>query len=174
MPGDITYGSGTSWFGQNLTDFVLNGTIAESRVDDMAQRILASWYLLQQDSPSYPQGRSLARTRLHPQADCFLFTVSFNVFSTLDEATNEHVDVQDDHYKVVVEEKLSLRVKTIPNDSPTFTLHRTEAYVFPLTAPTATRVWTTDRRTIGAYQSSTVGGTRTSLLPRSLSLSLSS
>ena len=58
MPGDITFNSGTSWFGQNLTNFVLNGTIAASRVDDMATRILASWYLLKQDSAGYPAGMS--------------------------------------------------------------------------------------------------------------------
>lgn len=83
MPGDITFNSGTSWWGQNLTDFVNNGTIAASRVDDMATRILAAWYLLHQDG-DYPQ-------------------VNFNAFFPLDEATNEHVDVQDDHYKVVRE-----------------------------------------------------------------------
>ena len=41
MPGDITFDSGTSYWGQNLTDFVRNGSIAESRLDDMATRILA-------------------------------------------------------------------------------------------------------------------------------------
>ena len=56
MPGDITFNSGTSWWGQNLTDFVNNGTIAASRVDDMAERILASWYFLHQDSKSFPAG----------------------------------------------------------------------------------------------------------------------
>lgn len=60
MPGDITFSSGTSWFGQNLTNFVLNGTIAASRVDDMATRILAGWYLLHQDSSSYPNGKPTA------------------------------------------------------------------------------------------------------------------
>jgi hypothetical protein len=55
MPGDITFNSGTSWWGQNLTDFVANGTIAQARLDDMAVRILASWYLLKQDE-SYPSG----------------------------------------------------------------------------------------------------------------------
>lgn len=35
MPGDITFDSGTSYFGANLTAFVQNGTIPESRVDDM-------------------------------------------------------------------------------------------------------------------------------------------
>ncbi|PPQ72451.1 hypothetical protein CVT24_003117, partial [Panaeolus cyanescens] len=82
MPGDITFLSGTSWWGANLTAFVQNGTIPESRVDDMATRILASWYLLRQDSPSYP-------------------TPNFNAFNADDEATNDHVDVQDDHFTLV-------------------------------------------------------------------------
>jgi beta-glucosidase len=82
MPGDITFDSGTSWWGPNLTAFVENGTIPESRVDDMTTRILAGWYFLGQDSPDYPQ-------------------TSFNAFNPDDDATNEHVDVQDDHYTLV-------------------------------------------------------------------------
>ena len=35
MPGDITFLSQTSYFGPNLTAYVENGTISESRVDDM-------------------------------------------------------------------------------------------------------------------------------------------
>jgi beta-glucosidase-like glycosyl hydrolase len=71
-------------FGADLTACVLNGTIPESRVDDMATRILASWYLLGQDSPDYP-------------------TTNFNANHPLDEETNEHIDVQDDHQKLVRE-----------------------------------------------------------------------
>ena len=44
MPGDITFDSGNSYFGGNLTAFVNNGSIAEARLDDMATRLLASWY----------------------------------------------------------------------------------------------------------------------------------
>ena len=54
MPGDIDFGSGTSWWGANLTAYVENGTIPESRVTDMAERIVAAWYLLGQDS-GYPE-----------------------------------------------------------------------------------------------------------------------
>ncbi|KAI0083610.1 glycosyl hydrolase family 3 N terminal domain-containing protein [Irpex rosettiformis] len=82
MPGDISFGSGTSWWGQNLTDFVANGTIAQARLDDMATRILASWFFLRQDV-DYPP-------------------VTFNVYNTLD-GNNTHVDVQDDHFTVVRE-----------------------------------------------------------------------
>ncbi|KAF5334031.1 hypothetical protein D9758_017418 [Tetrapyrgos nigripes] len=35
MPGDITFDSGDSYFGGNLTEYVRNGTIPEERVDDM-------------------------------------------------------------------------------------------------------------------------------------------
>ncbi|KAI0820480.1 glycoside hydrolase superfamily [Trametes gibbosa] len=83
MPGDITFSSHTSWWGANLTAFVQNGTIDEGRVDDMAERIIAAWYLLDQDQ-NYPE-------------------VSFNAFDMTDPATNAHVDVQDDHFKVVRE-----------------------------------------------------------------------
>ncbi|KAI0281739.1 glycoside hydrolase family 3 protein [Russula brevipes] len=84
MPGDITFDSGTSYFGANLTAYVRNGTIPEARVDDMATRILASWYLLGQDSSEYPK-------------------TNFNAFLPLDEATNEHIDVQANHGKLVRE-----------------------------------------------------------------------
>ncbi|PIL26464.1 hypothetical protein GSI_12222 [Ganoderma sinense ZZ0214-1] len=83
MPGDIIPGSGTSFFGANLTAFVENGTIAEARVDDMVERIVAAWYLLGQDD-NYPE-------------------VNFNQASPDDPATNLHVDVQDDHFKIVRE-----------------------------------------------------------------------
>jgi hypothetical protein len=38
MPGDIYFDSNTSYFGGNLTAYVMNGTIPLSRVDDMATR----------------------------------------------------------------------------------------------------------------------------------------
>ena len=81
MPGDITFNSGTSWWGANLTAFVNNGSISEDRLDDMATRIAAAWYFLHQDE-DYPE-------------------VNFNAFVPDDEATNEHIDVQDDHADIV-------------------------------------------------------------------------
>ncbi|KIM71494.1 glycoside hydrolase family 3 protein [Piloderma croceum F 1598] len=89
MPGGIgldvgDVGTSSSYFGGNLTAFVNNGTIPLSRIDDMATRILAGWYFLGQDAPSYPQ-------------------VNFNIWNPYDDSTNGRVDVQDDHYKVVRE-----------------------------------------------------------------------
>jgi beta-glucosidase-like glycosyl hydrolase len=46
MSDDITFNSGTSYFGANLTASVCNGTIPEARVDDMATCIIVPWYLL--------------------------------------------------------------------------------------------------------------------------------
>lgn len=83
MPGDITLGSGNSWWGPNLTAFVENGTIPLSRMDDMATRIMASYYLLGQDQ-DYPN-------------------VSFNAFNQYDQVHNLHIDVQADHYQIVRE-----------------------------------------------------------------------
>ena len=87
MPGDIflvSYAPYFQYFGAHLTAYIENGTIPEARVDDMATRILASWYLLGQDSPDYP-------------------TTNFNAFFPLDKATNEHIDVQGDHGELVRE-----------------------------------------------------------------------
>ncbi|KAJ8079874.1 hypothetical protein PM082_016699 [Marasmius tenuissimus] len=82
MPGDVVFNSGDSYFGGNLTAYVQNGTIPEARVDDMAIRILAGWYLLRQDDPSYPH-------------------VNFDAFQPDNEETNERIDVQDDHNEIV-------------------------------------------------------------------------
>lgn len=47
MPGDITFESGTSWWGSNLTQAVKDGQIPEDRVTDMSVRIAAAWYKVQ-------------------------------------------------------------------------------------------------------------------------------
>ncbi|KAG6852582.1 hypothetical protein C0991_010840 [Blastosporella zonata] len=83
MPGNVGAGPG-SYFGGNLTAAVQNGLISKDRLNDMATRVLAGWYFLHQDTPSYP-------------------AVNFNANQPGDIATNEHIDVQDDHYKVVRE-----------------------------------------------------------------------
>ncbi|WVQ75624.1 hypothetical protein IAR50_005253 [Cryptococcus sp. DSM 104548] len=80
MPGDIVMGSLTSYWGQNLTDAVNNGSVKAERVDDMAERILAAYYLLGQDQ-DYPE-------------------VNFDSFRLFG-SNQSHVDVRDDHYKVI-------------------------------------------------------------------------
>ncbi|KAI9466578.1 beta-glucosidase [Lactarius psammicola] len=82
MPGDITQDSGTSYFGASLLADVKNGNIHEEHVGNMALRVVASWYFLGQDSPSYPK-------------------TNFNSHQPFDDATNEYVDVQADHDTLV-------------------------------------------------------------------------
>ena len=82
MPGSNIEGG--SYFGGNLTAAVKAGTISEDRLDDMALRILAPWYLLGQDAEDYPKP-------------------NYNVNDLNDPLTNQHVDVQGEHWKVVRE-----------------------------------------------------------------------
>ncbi|RCH90483.1 hypothetical protein CU097_010746 [Rhizopus azygosporus] len=44
MPGDISFHSGDSYFGANLTKAVRAGHVSEARITDMATRIVAAWY----------------------------------------------------------------------------------------------------------------------------------
>jgi beta-glucosidase len=50
----IPYDQVPSYFGGNLTAAVNNGTIQESRVDDMVHRIMTPYYHLSQDAEGYP------------------------------------------------------------------------------------------------------------------------
>ena len=85
MPGDVLCCSlqeGSLW-GGNLTSAVNNGSVATTRLNDMATRILAGWFLLGQDQ-GYPKP-------------------NFNFFDKKDPATNQFVDATADHYKVARE-----------------------------------------------------------------------
>ncbi len=44
MPGDTIFNSGLSYWGSNLTLAVVNGTVPEWRLDDMAMRIMAAFF----------------------------------------------------------------------------------------------------------------------------------
>lgn len=50
---DMVMPSGLAFWGPNLTEAVDNGTIAEARLDDMATRVMASWFYTNQSS-GYP------------------------------------------------------------------------------------------------------------------------
>ncbi|CDO72401.1 Glycoside Hydrolase Family 3 protein [Trametes cinnabarina] len=78
MPGDTTLGSGQTYFGQNLVNAVQSGQVPEARIDDLATRILAAWYLLGQDS-GFP-------------------AVNFNSWST---GQGSHLNVQADHKNLI-------------------------------------------------------------------------
>ncbi|KDR74106.1 hypothetical protein GALMADRAFT_227804 [Galerina marginata CBS 339.88] len=78
--GDITFNSGTTYFGNTLVSAVQSGSVPQSRVDDMATRILAAWYLMSQDS-GFP-------------------AVNFNAWSS-NSGLNQHVNVQANHKSVI-------------------------------------------------------------------------
>ena len=54
MPGDVLFDTGTTFWGTNLTIAVLNGTVPQWRLDDMATRIIAAWYFVGRDNTSVP------------------------------------------------------------------------------------------------------------------------
>ncbi|EKV19863.1 putative beta-glucosidase L [Penicillium digitatum PHI26] len=55
MPGsDFNTPPGSIFWGPNLLQAVTNNSVPQSRLDDMATRILAAWYLLDQDQ-GYPE-----------------------------------------------------------------------------------------------------------------------
>lgn len=54
MPGDVLFDTGTTFWGTNLTVAILNGTVPEWRLNDMATRIIAAWYYVGRDNTSVP------------------------------------------------------------------------------------------------------------------------
>ncbi|KAJ7857363.1 glycoside hydrolase superfamily, partial [Mycena leptocephala] len=98
MPGFLGYNVGpqndpdpatatNSWWGAALIEMVNNGSVPEARVDDMVIRTIAAWYKMGQDR-GYPD-------------------VSFSQLTQATflngELVNEHINVQDDHYKLIRE-----------------------------------------------------------------------
>lgn len=73
MPGETANGASSSYFGPALLAAVNSGSVPLSRLNDMATRVLASWYLLGQDQ-SYP-------------------TTNFNSWT----GASQHVNVQGSH-----------------------------------------------------------------------------
>lgn len=88
-------GLGISFWGANLTQSVLNGSIPEWRLDDMATRIMAAYFYLGQDQDfpplNYAQGDLSTYGYLYPHAQ-----VDFTQI-------NQHVDVMDNHAQIIRE-----------------------------------------------------------------------
>ncbi|KAB8078558.1 putative beta-glucosidase A [Aspergillus leporis] len=94
MPGDVTFNSGTSFWGANLTVAVLNGTVPQWRVDDMAVRIMAAYYKVGRDEKYTPPNFS-SWTR-----DEYGFA-HIAVQEGAYERVNEFVNVQGDHADLI-------------------------------------------------------------------------
>ncbi|KAJ5130891.1 uncharacterized protein N7515_006930 [Penicillium bovifimosum] len=89
MPGDVVLGSPYSYWGTNLTVSVLNGTVPEWRIDDMAVRIMSAYYKVGRDRVRTRPNFS-SWTRDEYSYDHFMFKDGW-------EKVNERVDVQRDH-----------------------------------------------------------------------------
>ncbi|KAL3478556.1 glycosyl hydrolase family 3 N terminal domain-containing protein [Aspergillus californicus] len=94
MPGDTEYNSGASYFGGNLTIGVLNGTIPQWRVDDMAVRIMSAYYKVGRDKlHTAPSFSSWTRDETGFEH----YAVSEGEYTTV----NKFVNVQRDHASVI-------------------------------------------------------------------------
>ena len=95
MAGDVTFDSGTSHWGTNLTIAVLNGTVPQWRLDDAATRIIAAWYYVDRQSHQVPINfnswtlDTYGYQHTAPQVNLRL--------------VNEHVDVRDEHAALIRE-----------------------------------------------------------------------
>lgn len=91
MPGDVAFDSGTSYWGPNLTIAILNGTIPQWRLDDMAVRIVASWYYVGRENNQVENAPTFSSW----SQDTFGFR---HAYAEEDYTQiNYHVDVQQDH-----------------------------------------------------------------------------
>ncbi|KAJ5219064.1 uncharacterized protein N7498_001163 [Penicillium cinerascens] len=93
MPGDVLLGSPYSYWGTNLTISVLNGTIPEWRVDDMAVRIMAAYYKVGRDRYRTPPNFS-SWTRDVYGYEHFIVSEDYTKL-------NDRVNVQRDHADVI-------------------------------------------------------------------------
>lgn len=93
MPGDVVFESGTSYWGPNLTVAILNGTVPEWRLDDMATRIIAAIYRVRGDNPGIPPNfHSFTKKTYGYQHD--LAQEGFTL-------VNQHVDVRREHGNLI-------------------------------------------------------------------------
>lgn len=93
MPGDVVLGSPYSFWGTNLTVSVLNSTIPEWRLDDMAVRIMAAYYKVGRDRVRTPPNFSSWTRDEYGYEHA---SVSENYIKL-----NERVNVQRDHASLI-------------------------------------------------------------------------
>ncbi|KAJ6096145.1 beta-glucosidase [Penicillium sp. IBT 16267x] len=96
MPGDTAFDSGLSYFGSNLTVAVLNGTIPEWRLDDMAMRIMAAYFKVGNTIEDQPDVNFNSWTY---NTDGYKYTYGQEDY----EQVNWHVNVQSNHSKLIRE-----------------------------------------------------------------------
>ena len=93
MPGDVLFDSGSAYWGANLTVAVLNGTVPQWRLDDMATRIIAAWYYVGRDNSSIPINFD----------SWTLNTYDYQHFFAMEDIrlVNEHINVRQEHTDLI-------------------------------------------------------------------------
>lgn len=89
MPGDTVFDSGKSYWGPNLTLAVVNGSLPEYRLDDMATRIMAGYYYVGRDKASVPVNFNSWTLDTYGYQHAYA-QVGYGL-------VNQHVDVRDGH-----------------------------------------------------------------------------
>lgn len=95
MPGDTNFNSDRSYWGANLTIAVLNGTVPQWRLDDMAVRIIAAWYYVGRDNASVPINFDSWNLDTFGN-EYFYAKLGYGLI-------NEHVDVRQEHGNLIRE-----------------------------------------------------------------------
>jgi beta-glucosidase len=93
MPGDTTLSSGISYWGPNLTLAVINGTIPEWRIDDMATRVMAAFFKV---------GFTINQPPIN--FDSWTLNTFGPLYATANsgfQQINFHVDVRSDHASLI-------------------------------------------------------------------------
>ena len=93
MPGDVSFYSGDSYFGANLTIAVLNGTVPQWRLDDAVVRIVAAWYYVGRDSAQVPINFDSWTSDTYGFQN-FFAEEGYGLI-------NEHVDVRGEHANTI-------------------------------------------------------------------------
>ncbi|KAI5804404.1 putative beta-glucosidase [Geopyxis carbonaria] len=96
MPGDTLFNSGKAYYGSNLTVAVLNGSIPEWRVDDMATRIMAAYFKVGQDPKTFPETNMDSWTYDEMGYSQYYSKTGWGV-------VNKQVDVRGDHHEIIRE-----------------------------------------------------------------------
>ncbi|KAK5133582.1 hypothetical protein LTR08_007622 [Meristemomyces frigidus] len=123
---DLTMPDGGYW-GDNLTEAVRNGSVSETRVNDMVTRILAAWFHLNQD-----QG--------YPEVGVYNYNVQHPI-----------IDVQDDHASLIREIGAAgtVLVKNVNGTLPLKAPRFLNIYGYDAKLPDSP--WTTPSRYGGGY-----------------------
>ncbi|KAI1321278.1 glycoside hydrolase family 3 protein [Xylariaceae sp. FL0255] len=96
MPGDTLFDTGYSYWGPNLTIAVLNGTVPEWRLDDMATRIMAAFFKVGNTIENQRDPNFSSWTQ-----DTYGYKYTYS--SEGYEVVNQHIDVRGQHGDLIRE-----------------------------------------------------------------------